>query len=356
MSELKGWSTDPSGRHQERYFSDGQPTGLVRDVGHESYDSGPSLPSPSGPMGFAPPGTNGNGTAGVTGYAPAPTLPPPPAATQIEGWHPDPTGQLRYFANGQPTAWVSDGAQVREESAPVVLTPPDPQPRTTEVDLQSLQAAVADPGPRNEQTARPAGWYRNASDPNDVRYWDGSDWIGQRSDAPDVSTNGSSLETNGVAPAATPSPALSEQPAPREGWQHDPFGRYKFRWFSSGEATTFVSDGDGKAFDESERSRGPEPAVEVHPGAGTSAGDSPSDPFAGLYAEPPQPAQPTTWDSPQSTVPDNGQLTGALASAPAAAESHDDLVSRLERLAALRDSGALTHDEFGIAKQRLLSS
>jgi hypothetical protein len=350
MSEIKGWSTDPSGRHQERYFSDGQPTGLVRDVGHESYDSGQSLPAPSGPIGFAPPGANGNGSVG---YAAPPTLPSPPAA-YVEGWHPDPSGQLRYFANGQPTAWVSDGAQVREESAPMVLTPPDPQPRTLEIPDTPLQSNLGDPGPRGEQTARPAGWYRNASDPNDVRYWDGSDWIGQRSNGTDA-TNGPSVETNGAAAAPAPAPAPPEQPADRDGWQHDPFGRYKFRWFSSGEATSFVSDGDGKAFDESDRTRGQGPVgTEVRPGEGQVAGDSPSDPFAGLYSDPTEPAPPPSTETTPWTVQDGGQLNGA--SAGPAAEPHDDLVSKLERLAALRDSGALTHDEFGVAKQRLLSS
>ncbi len=352
MSEIKGWSADPSGRHQERYFSDGQPTGLVRDVGHESYDSGPSFSPPTSPIGFAPPGANGNGSAAATMPVSAPPLSPPPADYR-EGWHPDSSGQLRYFANGQPTAWVSDAAGVREEAAPVVLTPPDPQPKPADVD-DPLQSVLGHPGPRNDQTARPAGWYRNASDPNDVRYWDGSDWIGQRSDA----TNGSSVETNGATATATaPAPAAPEHSTDRQGWQHDPFGRYKFRWFSAGEATTFVSDGDGKAFDEADRPTAQGPAgVEAHPNEGQGVGDAPSDPFAGLYSGVTEPARPQSWDSPPPTVPDDRQLNGSPASAGPAAEPHDDLVSRLERLAALRDSGALTHDEFGIAKQRLLSS
>jgi hypothetical protein len=34
----EGWYEDPYGLHQDRWFSDGQPTKLVRDSGIESYD------------------------------------------------------------------------------------------------------------------------------------------------------------------------------------------------------------------------------------------------------------------------------------------------------------------------------
>jgi hypothetical protein len=38
----EGWYTDPFGRHEARWLSDGQPTKLVRDAGVESYDEPPS--------------------------------------------------------------------------------------------------------------------------------------------------------------------------------------------------------------------------------------------------------------------------------------------------------------------------
>jgi len=38
----EGWYRDPYGRHDERWFSDGQPTSLVRDQGTESSDEPPS--------------------------------------------------------------------------------------------------------------------------------------------------------------------------------------------------------------------------------------------------------------------------------------------------------------------------
>ena len=41
MAELHGWQTDPFGVHEQRYFSQGKPTKLVRDQGRESYDPPP---------------------------------------------------------------------------------------------------------------------------------------------------------------------------------------------------------------------------------------------------------------------------------------------------------------------------
>jgi hypothetical protein len=42
--KAQGWYRDPYGVHEDRYFSDGQPTKLVRDGCAESYD-----PPPPGP-------------------------------------------------------------------------------------------------------------------------------------------------------------------------------------------------------------------------------------------------------------------------------------------------------------------
>ena len=38
----EGWYTDPYGRHEARWLSDGTPTKLVRDRGVESYDKPPA--------------------------------------------------------------------------------------------------------------------------------------------------------------------------------------------------------------------------------------------------------------------------------------------------------------------------
>jgi hypothetical protein len=43
--KAQGWYRDPYGLHEDRYFSAGQPTKLVRDGGAESYDPPPPRPS-----------------------------------------------------------------------------------------------------------------------------------------------------------------------------------------------------------------------------------------------------------------------------------------------------------------------
>jgi hypothetical protein len=44
--EAQGWYRDPYGVHEDRYFSAGSPTKLVRDDGRESYDPPPGRPLP----------------------------------------------------------------------------------------------------------------------------------------------------------------------------------------------------------------------------------------------------------------------------------------------------------------------
>ncbi|MBV8529112.1 MAG: hypothetical protein JOZ75_12420 [Candidatus Dormibacteraeota bacterium] len=39
----EGWYTDPFGRHEARWISDGRPTRLVRDGGVDSYDEPPDV-------------------------------------------------------------------------------------------------------------------------------------------------------------------------------------------------------------------------------------------------------------------------------------------------------------------------
>jgi len=45
-----GWYRDPYHKHEDRYFSEGNPTKLVRDAGHESFDPPPDLPVPGSPV------------------------------------------------------------------------------------------------------------------------------------------------------------------------------------------------------------------------------------------------------------------------------------------------------------------
>jgi hypothetical protein len=42
----EGWYRDPYGLHDDRWFSDGRPTNLVRDQGIESHDEPPKGPPP----------------------------------------------------------------------------------------------------------------------------------------------------------------------------------------------------------------------------------------------------------------------------------------------------------------------
>lgn len=46
----QGWYRDPYGVHQDRYFSAGTATKLVRDSGREAYDPAPDRPLPSGDL------------------------------------------------------------------------------------------------------------------------------------------------------------------------------------------------------------------------------------------------------------------------------------------------------------------
>jgi hypothetical protein len=46
----QGWYHDPYGIHQDRWFSQGLPTKLVRDGTRESYDPAPGQPPPEGDL------------------------------------------------------------------------------------------------------------------------------------------------------------------------------------------------------------------------------------------------------------------------------------------------------------------
>jgi hypothetical protein len=48
--EAEGWYVDPYGRHEERWYSQGTPTALVRDAQVESHDAPPPDPPRSGSL------------------------------------------------------------------------------------------------------------------------------------------------------------------------------------------------------------------------------------------------------------------------------------------------------------------
>lgn len=65
---LQGWHADPFGRYEQRYFSAGRPTKLVRDGRTEAYDEPPARESPNGAGGAAsvPADDDGGADAGFS--------------------------------------------------------------------------------------------------------------------------------------------------------------------------------------------------------------------------------------------------------------------------------------------------
>jgi hypothetical protein len=98
MERLQGWHPDPTGRHQERYFSQGAPTHLYRDGKTEGYDDRASFPA----LGGGP-----REVSTTRGSAPPPSDAPsePP-----HGWYPDPLDGARLR--------VWDGSQWGEQTRP----------------------------------------------------------------------------------------------------------------------------------------------------------------------------------------------------------------------------------------------
>ncbi len=111
------------------------------------------------------------------------------------GWHPDPFGlhEMRHFsAAGEPTRLVRDqGVESYDE-------PPETPPRRevvslgvrgSETRLSGSPTESAGEGTATEHRvpnpATPsAGWYRDARDPNNLRYWNGTSWTEELRQAP----------------------------------------------------------------------------------------------------------------------------------------------------------------------------
>src|SRR5580704_15319964 len=95
---------------------------------------------------------------------------------QLQEWQSDPAGKHRFrlHADGRPTDWVSDGTTVIHDPLPPAQAYPGvagPSPQTPTVQT-SAPGAMEPPAPVSEPV-RPAGWYRSAANPTEVRYWDG---------------------------------------------------------------------------------------------------------------------------------------------------------------------------------------
>jgi len=50
IDAVEGWYEDPYGIHEQRWFSAGTPTALVRDRGAEAHDEPPAYPPPVAPV------------------------------------------------------------------------------------------------------------------------------------------------------------------------------------------------------------------------------------------------------------------------------------------------------------------
>jgi hypothetical protein len=140
---------------------------------------------------------------------------------QLQEWQSDPAGKHRFrlHADGRPTDWVSDGTTVIHDPLPPARDPYPPTPDHATVAGPSPQSwsaqpsaggAVEAPAPVSEP-ARPAGWYRSAANPSEVRYWDGSQWTTSPDDQP-----GGPPVTNGRGDLVGSEP----QPHPGDG-HHD---------------------------------------------------------------------------------------------------------------------------------------
>ena len=93
-------------------------------------------------------------------------------------WRADPSGKgdFRYFQHGRPTAWVSDGGRVYQLSVPAHLESVGASPSHQDPSQGGSALDLTDPTSAGRAVARPAGWYRNVADPNQLKYWNGSQW------------------------------------------------------------------------------------------------------------------------------------------------------------------------------------
>ena len=157
MGELHGWQADPYGMHEQRYFSQGQPTKLVRNRGLESYD-----PPPQNGQGPRQPHVDVDTRveARTNGASPGPAQP------HVTLGQTGPGGQA-----GPPGWWLaSDGNWYPPELASPAPQPspaPEPSPVVAPPVMQEPAAPPPppSPGPPESETTPPPGWWL-ASDGN----------------------------------------------------------------------------------------------------------------------------------------------------------------------------------------------
>jgi hypothetical protein len=130
MERLQGWHPDPTGRHQERYFSQGAPTHLFRDGDAEGYDDRTGFPT-----------TVSNPSEGQTA-APSPAGEASVAANPPPGWYPDPLDS-NYQRVWDGTQWTE---QTQPRSAQVGGSQPEPAAPT--LGPSSETSGASGPAPR----------------------------------------------------------------------------------------------------------------------------------------------------------------------------------------------------------------
>jgi Protein of unknown function (DUF2510) len=171
------------------------------------------------------------------------------AIEQVQEWQSDPTGRHRFrlYADGRPTEWVSDGNAITEDRlAPADVRPaavvsgPTPQPPS----IQPWPVGTGE-GPESAVTpVRPAGFYRNAAQPDEIRYWDGAAWSSPPADpagdalASGVKVHHGAEESHGqrgpihavVAEEAIDQGAAADGEVPAD-WYPDPSNRARLRYW-----------------------------------------------------------------------------------------------------------------------------
>jgi hypothetical protein len=157
---VQGWYPDPYERHEDRWFSAGKPTKLVRDQGSESYDE----PPPGDPRGLLPPdsaaaaepqpeqfpgGENaGPGDPGDPGDAPPPTWPEPGGGLVLPGMDTYDDPPRRWRKGLVATVLVSAAVVAVVAGALAVQALPGQQ--------DTAGSPPAAPGQQNTASSRPA--------------------------------------------------------------------------------------------------------------------------------------------------------------------------------------------------------
>jgi len=130
-------------------------------------------------------------------------------------------------------------------------------------------------------------------------------------------------------------------------WSADPFGRHELRYWDGTQWTAHVSDNGAQGTDE--------PVGEVVVRAAAPAGDTWQDRLKRAAEDVGHQAQELADKAQAELAKKQAERAATAASAPSATPPAGDVADQLRKLAALRDDGILTEEEFAAQKQRLLA-